>query len=42
MAVDDKNPGSRVEVQLFIDDKFVEQRSANETRPVIIANRRAG
>jgi hypothetical protein len=31
-AIDDSNPGSRVEVQLFIDDNFTEQRTANELR----------
>ena len=41
-AVDDSNPGRRVEVQLFIDDKFIEQRIANELRPdVHQANRAA-
>src|SRR5690349_2108368 len=28
-AVDDNSPDRRVEVQLFIDDSFIEQRSAN-------------
>lgn len=32
-AVDAGNGGRRVDVQLFIDDKFVEQRAANESRP---------
>ena len=32
-AVDDDNSNRRVEVQLFIDDHFVEQRAANEFRP---------
>lgn len=32
-AVDDDNSGRRVEVQLFIDDQFIEQRVANEFRP---------
>ena len=32
-AVDGDSPGRRVEVQLFIDDKFVEQRAAAELRP---------
>lgn len=32
-AVDDDNPGRRVEVQLFIDDQFIEQRTAAESRP---------
>lgn len=31
-AVNDRNPGSRVEVQLFIDDNFIEQKTANEWR----------
>jgi hypothetical protein len=32
-AVDDDKPGRRVEVQLFIDDQFIEQRAASEFRP---------
>lgn len=32
-AVDDQNPQRRVEVQLFINDQFVEQRAATEFRP---------
>lgn len=32
-AVDDGNPGRHVEVQLFIDDQFIEQRTAAEVRP---------
>jgi len=32
-AVDDDNPGRRVEVQLFIDDQFIEQRAATDFRP---------
>ena len=32
-AADAGNPGRRVDVQLFIDDKFVEQRAASELRP---------
>jgi len=31
-AVDDGNLGRHVEVQLFIDDQFIEQRAANELR----------
>ena len=31
-AVDDGNPSRHVEVQLFIDDQFIEQRTANESR----------
>lgn len=42
-AVDDDNPGRRLEVQLFIDDRFIEQRTANEFRPdVRQAGRAAG
>lgn len=41
-AVDEGNPGRRVEVQLFIDDKFIEQRTAGDSRPdVHQANRAA-
>ena len=32
-AVDRDNPGRRVEVQLFIDDQFIEKREAIEYRP---------
>jgi hypothetical protein len=32
-AVDGDSPGRRVEVQLFIDDQFIEQRTAAELRP---------
>jgi hypothetical protein len=32
-AVDGDNRGRRVEVQLFIDDQFIEQRLADEFRP---------
>lgn len=32
-AVDEDNPGRRVEVQLFIDDQFIEQRAAADFRP---------
>ena len=41
-AVDDSNPGRRVEVQLFIDDNFIEQRIANESRPDVHQANRAG
>lgn len=34
-AVDEANPGRRIEVQLFIDGKFVEQRLAADARPGI-------
>ena len=40
-AVDDDNPGRRVEVQLFIDDQFIEQRTAAELRPDVRAGGRA-
>ena len=40
-AVDEDNPGRRVEVQLFINDQFIEQRSANEFRPDVRAAARA-
>ncbi len=40
-AVDESNLGTRVEVQLFIDDKFVDDRSAAEFRPDVHAARRA-
>lgn len=40
-AVDDDNAGRRVEVQLFIDDQFIEQRSADEFRPDVRATGRA-
>lgn len=32
-AVDEKNPGRRVDVQLFIDDRFIEQRVATAFKP---------
>ena len=40
-AVDDRNPYRRVEVQLYIDDKFVEQRIADEARPDVRQANRA-
>ena len=40
-AVDDGNPSRRVEVQLFIDDKFIEQREATEFRPDVHLAKRA-
>lgn len=40
-AVDDSNPNRRVEVQLFIDDNFIEQKSANESRPDVHQAKRA-
>lgn len=41
-ATDDSNPSRRVEVQLYIDEKFIEQRSANESRPDLRQTKRAG
>jgi hypothetical protein len=41
-AADDSNPSRRVEVQLYIDDRFIEQRSANEARPDVHQAKRAG
>ena len=41
-ATDDSNPGRRVEVQLFIDDQFIEQRSAAEFRPDVRLAGRSG
>lgn len=40
-AVDDENPGRRVDVQLFIDDRFIEQQSATGFRPDVRQSRRA-
>ena len=40
-AVDDGNAGRRVDVQLFIDDKFIEQRAANELRADVHRTNRA-
>jgi hypothetical protein len=40
-AVDDGNSARRVDVQLFIDDKFIEQRAANELRPDVHQANRA-
>lgn len=41
-AIDEGNPGRRVEVQLFIDDQFFEQRVAADFRPDVHQARRAG
>ena len=41
-AVDDSRPDRRVEVQLFIDDNFIEQRIADESRPDVHQAKRAG
>lgn len=40
-AVDGNNAGSRVEVQLFIDDRFVENRLAADFRPDVQQAKRA-
>jgi hypothetical protein len=40
-AVDDQNPGRRVEVQLFVDDRFIAQQSANAFRPDVRQSQRA-
>ncbi|HEV8590414.1 MAG TPA: hypothetical protein VGQ72_16215 [Pyrinomonadaceae bacterium] len=40
-AVDDGNAANRVDVQLFIDDRFIEQRSANDFRPDVHQAKRA-
>ena len=40
-AVDERSTGTRVEVQLYIDDKFVDDRPAAESRPDVHAANRA-
>ena len=40
-AVDEGNPGSRVEVQLFVDDAFVAAGTANQYRPDVHEAKRA-
>ena len=40
-VVDESNPPGRVEVQLFIDGKFVADRAATEFRPDVHASGRA-
>jgi len=40
-VVNDKSAGTRVEVQLFIDDKFVEHRTAEAFRPDVHQAQRA-
>ncbi len=40
-AIDERNPGRRVEVQLFIDDNFIEQKTANELQSDIHQANRA-
>ncbi len=41
-VVDEKSAGTRVEVQLFIDDRFIESGFANAFRPDVHASQRAG
>lgn len=36
-AVNSRNPSERVEVQLFVDDKFVARTVASESRPQVVA-----
>ena len=40
-AVDEGSPGSRVEVQLFVDDAFVAAGTANQYRPDVHEAKRA-
>jgi hypothetical protein len=40
-ALDESNPARRVEVQLFIDDNFIEQKTADELRPAVQQANRA-
>jgi|SRR5213594_3929948 len=40
-AVDESNPGARVELQLFIDGKFIDDQLAAEFRPDVRAANRA-
>src|SRR2546423_1754744 len=40
-TVDGRNPQSRVDVQLFIDDRFIENRPAADLRPDVHAAQRA-
>jgi hypothetical protein len=40
-VVDEKNSGTRVEVQLFIDDRFIETRVAADFRPDVHRAQRA-
>jgi hypothetical protein len=40
-VINEKSGGARVEVQLFIDDKFVEDRTANAFRPDVHQAKRA-
>jgi hypothetical protein len=41
-AVDEGNPASRVEVQLFVDDAFAVAGTANQFRPDVHNAKRAG
>src|SRR5262249_20033089 len=41
-AVNESNPSSHVEVQLFIDDKFVANAQADQYRPDVRRAKRAG
>ena len=41
-VVDDANASTRVEVQLFIDDKFIENRAAADSRPDLVNAKRTG
>ena len=36
-AVNSRNPAERVEVQLFVDDKFVARTIASQSRPQVVA-----
>ncbi len=36
-AVNSRNPSEHVEVQLFVDDKFVARTVANQSRPQVVA-----
>jgi hypothetical protein len=40
-VVDEKSAGTRVEIQLFIDDRFIESGVANTFRPDVHASQRA-
>lgn len=36
-AVNSRNPAERVEIQLFVDDKFVTRTVADQSRPQVVA-----
>jgi len=38
-AVNSRQPSERVEVQLFVDDKFVARTVANQSRPQVVAGK---